>query len=148
MTKPADSELLSLDKAAAALGWEADQRPRSGGKTKRAERLLTAVQAREAEMGLAILHRRKGAHRTTLRVTMYALREHLPELFPGAKTRATDEGAFRRTLRSIDQKLDARDARLDARISRVEHDGQVTREMIQETAERLDRLVGPDPDAD
>jgi len=144
----ADSELLTLDQAAERLGWRDKSRPQKGGRTARADKLRAAILAREESGSVEILHRRRRSQRTTLRVTMHSLREHLPELFQGARSRLTDEGAWRRMMRSLDERLDARLDDLGRQVSQVEHDGQVTREMVFDVTERLDKLVGPAPPKD
>ena len=140
-----DAELLTLDQAAARLGLSATDRPWRG-KSRRAAMLLAAVLSREAELSRPILHRRRGAHRTTLRVTMHSLREHLPELFPGTRTRLADEGTLRQMLRSFDTRLDERLEGIEHRVEKVDADGRVTRRMVFEVAQRLCRLVGADSD--
>ena len=143
--RAADSELLSLDRAADRLGWTDTRRAGSGGRTNRAQRLLEAILAREAEAGAAVLTRLPKRERTTLRVTVHALREHLPELFPGAKTRASGEGAFRSAIRSINGRIDARHDALANRLAEVAHAGQVTREMVVDLTETVGRLADEDP---
>jgi len=142
---PADSELLTLDQAAEALGWQDTDR-RRGGATRRATLLKAAVEAREAETKAAILHRRKGPKRTTIRITLHSLREHMPELFPGLQTREREQGTFRRTMRALNQRINERHDQLERRVARVEHRERVTHGMVCELAESVVRLAGAEPD--
>lgn len=128
-----DSELLTLDQAAERLGWDGGERPPNGGRTARAARLLAAVESRERETRFRVIHRRgKGS---PIRVTMLALREHLPELFPGSRSQLDVEGRFTRALRSIDDRIARRCDPLDDRITQAEHENHVTREMVVQLAE-------------
>ena len=142
MSGPADSELLRLDRAAANLGWTDTSRRRQHGATRRAEVLRDAILAREAETGLRIALRRGGKVRSVMLVTMHALREHLPELFPGAATKLRDQGAFVRTMRSIDSKIAASREGLEGRVAVVEYEGQVTRAMVVDLSQQVDSLAG------
>lgn len=142
MTKPTDSELLTLDQAAARLGWlSGAEKPGAGGRTSRAAKLLAAVEARERELGRSILHRRRGPKRTTLRVTVLALQEYLPELFPGSRSRMSEERKFRQALRSVRKQIDDRCEPLEAEIAQVKREGEVTRGMVVEVAEALDAVT-------
>ena len=138
------SRPVSLDRMATWLGWTDTRRRASGGRTARAQELLDAIESRERETGLVILDRRRRRHRTTLRITEHALREHLPWLFEGERVRLGAEGAFRVMVRNIDAKLDEREQRLTRRIDEVAHDGQVTREMVTDLTQRVCRIIDID----
>jgi hypothetical protein len=133
MSGLADSELLTLDQAAERLRWEGGERRRCGGPTARARRLRATIEARECETGAEILHRRG----VRLRVTMYALKEHFPEFFPGGRERLNAEGRFIRAIKAIRRAVDDRFDPLERWIARVEHDGIVTREMLATLAETV-----------
>ena len=144
---PGDSELLTLDKAAEQLGWR-DTTRASGSPTARARRLFKAIRSRERETGKRILHRRQTKYRRHKRVTMLALREHLPELFPGERTRLADEGQFKQVLRSIDDRIAGQVDPVKERLAKVEYHGLVTREMVESLGIRLLSAVGSSSEQD
>ena len=141
MTRDDAARPLSLDKMAARLGNTDTTRAPTGGRTRRAQELLDDIEAWEAEHGVTVLQRRRRAKRTTLRVTEYALREHMPHLFPGERRRLAVEKRFQRVMSSIDQRIDDRVEQLDQRVTRCERDALVAQEMAAEVGERLDRHI-------
>jgi len=145
VTATPDSEPLPLDKAAKLLGWVNDHRAPSGGRTVRAEKLLDAIRARERETGLPILTELPRGKRTTLRVTMHALREHLSELFPGPGTLMAERGAFQTMLSRIRANLAERYEDHEERLTKLEHSHDVTREMVLDVAELVEEASRPDP---
>lgn len=89
---------LSLAAAQKALGFESED---TEGRA-----LLRELEAREKTLGVTIVIRHRGPRRTVRRVTLAAIRQHAPDLFPGNEERLVRE--FRAYLRDIDKRIEDR----------------------------------------
>ena len=140
MREPSDSDLLTLDQAAARVGLTDTRRYRAGGRTRRAEELLRAIEARE-QPGQPIAVRKRGPKRTTIRVTLHALREHCPELFPGTRTRWADQGIWRHMMAKFDQVVARKYDPLEGRVTETERVNDLQDIKLDDVAERLVELA-------
>ena len=143
MREPSDSDLLTLDQAAARVGLT-DTRRRKRGATHRAIALQRAIEGRERQTGAEIMIRSGGPRRTKLRITLHALREHLPELFPGTRTRLAEEDVWRKTILAIRRRLNERYEPLEQRVTEAERRIDLSDAKIRELALEVFRIVDPE----
>ncbi len=140
MREPSDADLLTLDQAAERVGLTDTRRYKAGGRTRRAEELLRAIEARE-QPGRPIAVRKRGPKRTTIRVTMHALREHVPEFFPGERTRWAEEGVWRHMMAKFDQVVARKYDPLEGRVTETERVNDLQDVKLDDVAERLVELA-------
>lgn len=100
--------------------------------------------AREADLGVRIMTRRKRGKRTYFRVTLANIRKHAPDLMPSKAESLLKEA--REYLSGIDEKIDDRVAeqitrRVQPRISKLERGQEETSATVRDLAARLKRLA-------
>lgn len=131
-----DGELLTLDKAAAEVGWTGRYRW---------ERLQRYLVAREKQLGRNIMARNnpsadKGGRMRGMRyqVTRGALRRHCPELFETSID--VFAKSFRNTLGEIDEKIERRISE-HPKILRLERGQATVQRNLNELAKRVAKLA-------
>lgn len=122
-----DSELLTLDQAAAEVGWTGKY------KSERMQRLLTG---KELTAGRQIMSR--VGKRGDRKISRGALQRHCPELFETSGDKLARE--FRRAIENFDAKL-SRKIEEHPKIQRLELDVRRVGEGLNEVARRLNRLL-------
>jgi hypothetical protein len=124
-----DSDLLTLDQAAAEVGFIGRYRW---------ERMLRRIETKEKDLGRAIMSRVQGPKQARRKISRGALRKHFPELFDESLDQMAK--GFQKILGSIDAKLDLRIANHPS-IQRLEENARVVRRDVKALAEAVNRLV-------
>lgn len=110
----------------------------------KARLLKEELLAREAQLGVLIMTRRKRGKRTIFRVTIAAIRKHAPDLMPSKADELLKEA--REYLGGIDQRIDDRvanqiTARVEPRFQKIERTQERTAATVRDMSCSIKKLT-------